>query len=48
MKQKNFEFADKLGKWLAYELRKEREKNTILKIQKGKIVLTDNVSIHYP
>lgn len=48
MKYKNFEFADNLGKWLAHELRKEREKNTILKIQKCKTVLTDNVSIHYP
>ena len=31
-KQRHFEFANKPGRWLAYKLRKEREKKMILRI----------------
>lgn len=42
--QKNFEFANKPGKWLAYKLRKDIEKKMILKIQERYKVLLDNAS----
>lgn len=37
-RQKKFETANKVSKWLAYKLRKERTKNIIytLKMKKGK------------
>ena len=44
-KQRHSEFANKPGRWLAYKLRKEREKKIILKVQEGNVELLDNERI---
>lgn len=45
-KQKNFELANKPGKWLACKLRKEKEKEMILKLEERDTVLMDNAVIY--
>ena len=45
VKQRNFEQANKPGKWLAFRLRKEREKKMIIKIKEDNTEIIENKKI---
>ncbi|XP_042314349.1 coiled-coil domain-containing protein 138 [Sceloporus undulatus] len=45
LKQKNFQFANKSGKWLAYKLKEKKSRNEITKIQEGGKIHMDQQKI---
>lgn len=45
-KQRNFKFANKLGKQQACKLCKEEEKKVMSELQEGNTVITDNANVH--
>lgn len=45
LKQKNFQFANKSGKWLAYKLKEKKNRNVITKIQEGGKIHLDQEKI---
>lgn len=44
VKQRKFELMNKPGKWYAYKLRREREKKMILNLQKGHMILMNDMT----